>query len=328
MPQGYRAEQGRLQFEAFELPPLAADEVRIEVHYSGVNRADLVQLSGHYPPPPGVTELLGLEVSGRIIACGSEVQQLQVGQLVCALLAGGGYAEQVQVAASQVLPIPDGISLVDAAGIVEVFATAWLNLFELAKLQPGEQLLVHAGASAVGLAAIQLARWRGHRCFVTVSSQEKLARCLALGATAGHLRGDGDFTEAVQAFGGADVILDCVGGHYLAANQQVLKADGRLVLIGLLGGRMGQIDLGRLLMLRQQLLGSTLRSLPLPRKAELLTQMRYQLWPAFSAGHLHATIDTVYAAVDAAQALQRLASNATLGKLLLRWPAAKAPQQA
>lgn len=312
------SDHGILRQQPLQLPELAADEVQIAVHYAGVNRADVLQLAGHYPPPPGSSDILGLEVSGRVVACGHEVKQLAVGDAVCALLSGGGYASHVNVPAGQVVPIPAGLSMAEAGAITEVFATAWFNCFMLAQLQTQERLLVHAGASAVGQAAIQLARWRGIDCFVTVGSADKLAHCLQLGADAGWNRQQGDFTAAVKAWGGADVILDCVGGHYLASNQQVLNSDGRLLVIGLLGGRHAELDMGLLLIKRQRIQGSTLRSQSKAVKAAIMAQLQQQLWPQFSAGRLVANIDTVYPFAEANQALARLATNDSMGKLLLQ----------
>jgi putative PIG3 family NAD(P)H quinone oxidoreductase len=311
-------ENGILRQQPLQLPELAADEVQIEVHYAGVNRADVVQLAGNYPPPAGASEIIGLEVSGTVVACGALVHHVAVGDAVCALLSGGGYASHVNVPAGQVLAIPAGLSMAEAGAICEVFATAWFNCFMLAELQPDERLLLHAGASAVGQAAIQLARWQGIHCFVTVGSEAKLQHCLQLGAQAGWNRQHGDFVAAVRDWGGADVILDCVGANYLASNQQVLNIDGRLVLIGLLGGRHAELDMGLMLMKRQRLQGSTLRSQPKAIKAEIMAQLQQQLWPQFSAGRFSVGIDTIYPWDQANTALARLASNDSMGKLLLQ----------
>src|SRR5690606_7742234 len=228
--------------------PVGADEVRIQVAWAGVNRADLVQRAGFYPPPPGASPILGLEVSGVISEVGADVTRFAVGDQVCALLAGGGYAEQVVVSELQVLPVPDGLGLREAAALPEVFATAWLNLYMEGQVQPGERVLLHAGASGVGTAAIQLCRTFGNPCFVTVGGPEKINACQALGADAGWNRNDGSFVEAVKAWGGADMILDPVGGDYIPQDQAVLNIGGRLVLIGLMGGRKTEVDLGLMLM--------------------------------------------------------------------------------
>ncbi|MEC9482723.1 MAG: NAD(P)H-quinone oxidoreductase, partial [Halomonas sp.] len=247
-------EDQTLQWAEHSAPAaVAPDEVRIRVAWAGMNRADLMQRAGNYPPPPGASEILGLEVSGTVIEAGARVERFGPGQKVCALLAGGGYAEEVVVHQCQVLPVPQGYGLREAAALPEVFATAWLNLFMEGALRPGERVLLHAGASGVGTAAIQLCRAFGHPCFVTVGSERKLEQCLALGADAGWNRHQGSFVEAVRNWGGADMILDPVGAGYLADNQQVLNTDGRLVLIGLMGGRKAELDMGRMLMKRQRL---------------------------------------------------------------------------
>ena len=311
-------EQGVLRQQPLQLAELAADEVQIAVHFAGVNRADVLQLAGHYPAPAGASPILGLELSGRVVACGEQVQHVAVGDAVCALLSGGGYASHVNVPAGQVVPIPEGLSLAEAGGVCEVFATAWFNCFMLAQLQPQERLLIHAGASAVGQAAIQLAQLHGNRCFVTVGSEAKLQHCLALGADAGWNRQQGDFVAAVKVWGGADVILDCVGASYLAANQQILNSDGRMLVIGLLGGRRAELDMGLMLIKRQRLQGSTLRSQPTTVKADIMQQLQQQLWPHFSRGTLKVNLDTVYPFTEANQALKRLADNDSMGKLVLQ----------
>ena len=271
--------------------PLQADEVRIRVAWAGMNRADLVQRAGNYPPPPGASEVLGLEVSGWVEEVGTDVGRFAVGDEVCALLAGGGYAEQVVVSELQVLPVPQGLSLREAAALPEVFATAWLNLYMEARLQPGERVLLHAGASGVGTAAIQLCREFGNPCFVTVGNPEKVEYCKSLGADAGWNRHDGSFVEAVKAWGGADVILDPVGGDYISQDQAVLNLDGRLVLIGLMGGRRAELDLGLMLVKRQRLIGSTLRSKSPQAKGAILDELYRQVWSHLSSGKIRALID-------------------------------------
>ena len=300
-------------------PQAGANEVVIKVAYSGMNRADVMQLAGHYPPPAGASEVLGLEVSGWIAEVGAGVQHFQRGQSVCALLSGGGYAEYVAVPANQVLPLPAGMQLPAAAGICEVFATAYYNLYMLAAAQPGEHILLHAGASAVGQAGLQLAREFGNPTFVTVSSQAKLDHCKGLGAAQGWLRGAGDFTEAVKAWGGADIILDPVVGDYLPANQRVLRQDGRLVVIGLMGGRLAELDAARLLMKRQRLIGSTLRNQPNQVKARIMAALFDHVWPLFEAEKLTANIDSILPVAQVGEAIQRLKHNDTMGKLVLVW---------
>ncbi len=298
--------------------PLQADEVRIRVAWAGMNRADLVQRAGNYPPPPGASEVLGLEVSGWVEEVGTDVGRFAVGDEVCALLAGGGYAEQVVVSELQVLPVPQGLSLREAAALPEVFATAWLNLYMEARLQPGERVLLHAGASGVGTAAIQLCREFGNPCFVTVGNPEKVEYCKSLGADAGWNRHDGSFVEAVKAWGGADVILDPVGGDYISQDQAVLNLDGRLVLIGLMGGRRAELDLGLMLVKRQRLIGSTLRSKSPQAKGAILDELYRQVWPHLSSGKIRALIDAEWPIQEADAAMRHLQSNQTIGKVLLQ----------
>lgn len=294
-----------------------ADEVRLRVAWAGVNRADLMQRAGHYPPPPGVTDIPGLEVSGTITQVGDNVTHLKPGEEVCALLAGGGYAEEVVVDARQVLPLPEGISLREGAALPEVFATAWLNLFMEGALKQDERVLLHAGASGVGTAAIKLCRAFGHPCFVTVGSQEKLDACRKLGASDGSNRHDGSFVEAVKAWGGADVILDPVGASYLADNQKVLNANGRLVLIGIMGGRNASLDMGRMLMKRQRFIGSTLRAKSAVAKGEIMDALYQHVWPRIANGEITSQIDHGWPiqAVDKAHAYMQ--QDANTGKILL-----------
>src|SRR5690606_13521605 len=298
--------------------PVGADEVRIQVAWAGVNRADLVQRAGLYPPPPGASPILGLEVSGVISEVGADVTRFAIGDQVCALLAGGGYAEQVVVSELQVLSVPQGLSLREAAALPEVFATAWLKLYMEARLQPGERVLLHAGASGVGTAAIQLCREFGNPCFVTVGNPEKVEYCKSLGADAGWNRHDGSFVEAVKAWGGADVILDPVGGDYISQDQAVLNLDGRLVLIGLMGGRRAELDLGLMLVKRQRLIGSTLRSKSPQAKGAILDELYRQVWPHLSSGKIRALIDAEWPIQEAEAAMQHLRSNQTIGKVLLQ----------
>lgn len=307
------------QWEHREQPQLGPDEVLIKVAYSGMNRADLMQLAGHYPPPPGASDILGLEVSGTVVALGSAAHQLQLGDKVCALLDSGGYAEYVAVPVNQVLPIPQGVDLAAAAGICEVFATAWYNIYDIAAAQPGERIVVHAAASGVGQAVLQLANQRGNPTFATAGSDDKLAVAVGLGAEKTWNRQQGSFVEAVTAWGGADVILDPVAGDYMAWNQQVLKQDGRLVVIGLMGGRAAQLDAGRLLMKRQRIIGSTLRSQPNTVKARIMADLFTHVWPLFEQKKITPNIDDVLPVANVADAFERLRHNANAGKLLLVW---------
>lgn len=305
------------QWTQQRVPDCGANEVLIHVAYAGINRADLMQIAGHYPPPAGASDVLGLEVSGVVVACGSQVTELTRGDRVCALLAGGGYADYVAVPAGQVARLPNGMSLAAAAGVCEVFATAWWNLYQLAATQPGERILIHAGASGVGSAAIQLAKALGNPCFVTVGSDDKLAWCRQLGAEAGWNRQHGSFADAVKDWGGADVILDPVAGDYLEGDMEVVKPDGRIIVIGLLAGRFAQLDVGRLLMKRVQLRGSTLRSQPVVVKSAIIGQLQDHVWPLFKSKQLNPQIDSVIDRTDLVAAFERMQKNDTRGKLVV-----------
>jgi putative PIG3 family NAD(P)H quinone oxidoreductase len=309
----------RLAWQDASAPSLGAGEVRIAAHATAINRADLVQRSGGYPPPPGASPILGLECAGEVVALGEGVSRVAVGDRVCALLSGGGYAEEVVVPAGQVLKIPAGLSMVEAAALPEVFATAYLNLFMEAGLAPGEKAVIHAGASGVGTAAIQLCRALGNPCFVTLGGPEKLDACLALGAEAGFNRHDGKFLDAVQAWApeGVDVILDPVGAGYLADNLTSLALNGRLVLIGLMGGAATDINLGLLLMKRLRVIGSTLRARPIAAKAAIMDQLQAVVWPRIESGEIRPVIDTTFAIADADAAHQHVAGNNTIGKVVL-----------
>ncbi|MEX1222096.1 MAG: NAD(P)H-quinone oxidoreductase [Idiomarina sp.] len=301
---------------------MQANEVTITIAYAGVNRADLVQRAGHYPPPPGASDVLGLEVSGVIDEVGKDVRDFKSGDEVCALLTGGGYAKSVSVPAGQVLPIPTGLDLKLAATLPEAFATAWYNLMMLAKLQPHERVLLHAGASGVGTAAIQLCKEFAADCYATAGSNEKLQHCRTLGASGGWNRHDGDFVGAVNEWGGADVILDPVGGDYFASNQQVMHDDGRLIVIGLLGGRHAQIDMGRVLMKRQRIIGSTLRNQSVTVKTEIMQQLHKQVWPKLAQGSIKPQLDKVFELHEVDAAHDYVSADKNIGKVLLKVPAA------
>lgn len=290
-------------------------EVRIAVTATAVNRADLMQRRGLYPPPPGASPLLGLECSGVIDAVGAGVPVDRLGEPVCALLAGGGYASQVVCPAAHALPIPEGIDPIEAAGIPEVFATAWLNVFHEAGTRPGQRVLVHAGGSGVGTAAVQLCRVMGCPVFVTAGSPAKIERAVALGADGGADRHEA-WVDAVRAWGPVHCILDPVAG-WLADDLRCLDVDGVVVVIGLLGGRHAELDLGRLLVKRLRVVGSTLRSRSDAAKTELLADMRSRVWPHFASGQLRPVVDRVLALDQVEAAHAALAANATVGKVLL-----------
>ena len=315
--------EATLTWSDYEIADPGAEELRITVHASAVNRADLLQRRGAYPPPLGASEILGLECSGIVDAVGEQVSSFAVGNQVCALLAGGGYAEQVVAPAAQVVPVPAGVSLVDAAGLPEVFATAYLNLFMEASLVPSERVLLHAGASGVGTAAIQLCAAFGNPCFVTAGSADKITRCLELGAQAGCNRHSEQFDDRVAAWNagdGVDVILDPVGGRYLEANLRSLKPEGRLVLIGLMGGAETAIDLGLVLRKRARLIGSTLRTRSIAKKGEIMAALRDRVWPLIAGGSIRPIIDTVFPMDRAADAHALMESNSTVGKIILEVP--------
>ncbi|MCW2667798.1 MAG: NADPH:quinone oxidoreductase [Frankiales bacterium] len=296
-------------------------EVLVEVAASAVNRADLLQRRGFYNPPPGASPYPGLECSGRVAGLGEGVTGWQVGDEVCALLAGGGYAELVAVPAGQLLPVPQGVSLLEAAGLPEVACTVWSNVFDLAALQPGEVLLVHGGTSGIGTFAIQLATRFGARVVVTVGSPEKAARALELGAERAVLYRDEDFVEQVRAHTGgrgADVVLDNMGAAYLPRNVQALATGGRLVVIGLQGGATGELDLGTLLMKRAAVHATSLRARPAHEKAAIVASVLAQVWPAVEAGDVRPVIDQVLPLEQVARAHQVLEDSTHVGKVLLQ----------
>lgn len=306
--------KGELEWSEHSVPVCGPGEVRIRVAAAGLNRADLLQKAGLYPPPAGVVDILGLECSGIISEVGSG-SRWRVGQRVCALLAGGGMAEEVVIDERSVMPVPDGLGLHQAAALPEVYATAWLNLFQLAGLQPGEKVLLHAGASGVGSAAIQLCRAFGNPCWVSVGSAERLAYCEALGAEGGALRGES--LESLRDFAPFDVILDPVGASYAKLNMELLGEDGRWVLIGLMGGREAALDLAQLLVRRIRLIGSTLRTRDLAFKGRLLESLVDKVWPLFASGALSPQLEAAYPIKDAEAAFAALASNQVSGKLVL-----------
>ena len=301
-------------------PEPAAGEVLIDVAAAGVNRADVMQRLGHYPPPPGASEYPGLEVSGRIAALGDGVEGWRVGDEVCALIDGGGYAERVVAPAGQVLPLPSGVSLVDAAGLPEVAATVWSNVFLVANIQPGQVLLDHGGSSGIGTMAIQLAKAVGAHVAVTAGSQAKLDVCRDLGAEFLVNYREEDFVERVreQTKGhGADVILDNMGAKYLPRNVDLLAPGGRLVTIGLMGGRRAELDLGTLLAKRGAVIATSLRSRPPTEKAAIVAAVREHVWPLIEAGQVRPVIHSRHPLEHAAEAHRELEASGHVGKILL-----------
>ncbi len=293
----------------------------IKVVAAGVNRADLLQAGGSYPPPPGASDTLGLEVSGTIAEVGPGVAGWSVGQPVCALLAGGGYAEYVAVPAAQVLPVPDGVGLVEAAALPEVACTVWSNLMMTARLRPGALLLIHGGASGIGTHAIQLARALGTRVAVTAGSAEKLAVCAELGAEMLINYRDEDFAERVRGAGGADVIFDIMGAKYLDRNIDALADGGRLVIIGMQGGVKAELNIGKLLGKRAGVLATALRSRPVDGpdgKGAIVEQVTANVWPLIAEGRIRPIIGAELPVEQAAEAHRLLRESAVTGKVLLR----------
>ncbi|WP_089155978.1 NAD(P)H-quinone oxidoreductase [Micromonospora sp. NBS 11-29] len=300
-------------------PEPGPGEVVVEVRASAVNRADLLQRQGHYPPPPGAPAYPGLECSGTIRALGPDVTGWSVGQEVCALLAGGGYAEQVAVPAGQLLPVPAGVDLVDAAALPEVACTVWSNVVDLARLADGETLLVHGGGSGIGTFAVQLGVALGATVVVTARAA-KHERLRELGAAHTIDYREQDFVEEVRRVTdgrGADVVLDIMGASYLARNVAALATGGRLVVIGMQGGRKGELDLGMLLAKRASVHATALRSRPVAEKAAIVRGVREQVWPLVEAGRVRPVVHARVGMADAADAHRLVETNDHLGKVLL-----------
>ena len=302
-------------------PDLKKDEVLIRIKASAINRADLLQRSGNYPVPPGASPILGLECSGIVEEVGGQVENLIKGDEVCALLAGGGYAEKVSVPSGQVLKVPKGFSFEQAAALPEVFATAYFNLYMEANLSEGEKTLIHAGASGVGTAAIQICKAKGNPCFVTAGTKEKISRCMELGAEGGTVRNEENFADAVAKWtdnNGVQVILDPVGANYLEDNMKSLALEGRLVMIGLMGGAKASINLGLLMMKRLRIIGSTLRAQPIAKKTKIMNNLKENVWPLLESGDIKPIIDTVIPIEEVDKAHKLMESNQTFGKVILK----------
>lgn len=302
------------------VPQVGPDEVLVSVAAAGVNRADLMQRQGFYPPPDGESELPGLEVSGTIAELGEDVQGWQVGDRVCALLAGGGYAEHVVVPVGQLLPVPDGIDLIDAAALPEVACTVWSNLVMRAGLRSGETLLVHGGSSGIGTMAIQVAHALGVRVAVTAGSAAKLQACAALGADILINYREQDFAEELARATeghGADVILDVVGAKYLGSNISALATEGRLVVIGMQGGAKGELNLAALLSKRASVHATSLRARPRAEKAEIVAATREGIWPLLASGQVRPIVQERLPLTEAAGAHRILAESNHIGKILL-----------
>ncbi len=300
------------------VPEPAADEVLIRLKWAGVNRPDALQRAGMYAPPPGASDLPGLEGAGEIVACGAGVSDLAVGDKVCALLPGGGYAQYVTTPAAHCLPVPAGLELREAACLPETFFTVWSNVFGRGALKGGERFLVHGGSSGIGTTAIQLAHAFGARVFATAGSAEKCAVCERLGAERAINYREEDFVEVLRADGGADLILDMVGGDYLPRNVKALADDGRLVQIAFLQGPKVELNFAQVMMRRLTITGSTLRPQSDLAKARIAEGLRTHVWPLIEAGRVAPVMDSEFPLEEAAAAHERMESSAHMGKIVLR----------
>lgn len=307
----------KLVVKQVELAPPAADEVLIDVAASGVNRPDVFERMGFYPAPEGAPEGLGLEVSGTVRAIGDEVTAYKPGDRVVALVSGGGYADVARAKMGSVLPAPDGVDLVHAAGLPETVFTVWTNVFDAGALQPGERFLVHGGVSGIGSTAIQMAKAHGAHVIATAGGADRAQACLELGADRAFDYHAEDWSAAVRDEGGADVILDMVGGDYVQKNLNCLNRFGRLVMIAFLKGSRVEVDLMGLMLKRQIVTGSTLRARPDEEKAQLAQAVQTHVWPWIKAGKLRPLVDSTYALDDVAQAHARMDAGGHSGKILL-----------
>ena len=303
------------------MPVPGAGHVLIKVHAAGVNRPDLLQRSGNYPVPQGASDLPGLEVAGEIVGGDLTGSAFALGDMVCALVAGGGYAQYCSAALALCLPVPKGMSMLEAASLPETFFTVWSNVFDRGALADGETLLVQGGSSGIGVTAIQLAKARGHTVFATAGSDEKCRACEALGADRAINYNTEDFVEIIKAATGGtgvDVILDMVGGDYVPREISCLADDGRLVFIGLLGGGKAHVPLGQILIRRLTLTGSTLRPRPLAFKAKIAANLRAQVWPLLDAGTIKPVIYKTFSLDEAALAHALMESSVHVGKIVLQ----------
>jgi NADPH2:quinone reductase len=303
------------------VPPLSAHQVLVKVTAAGINRPDAMQRHGLYPPPPGASDIPGLEIAGTIAALGANVDQLNVGAPVCALVTGGGYAEYCAASTALCLPIPKGFDFIQAAALPETFITVWSNVFDRARLSPGETLLVHGGSSGIGTTAIQLAKAFGARVTVTAGSDVKCEFCLHLGADAAFNYRNQDFVDAIKQFTenrGVDVILDMIGGDYLPKNLKCLAHDGRLIQIAIQHGAKAEVDLWQIMLKRLTLTGSTLRARDDLFKQQIAEKLQEKVWPLLSSGKIRPVIDSVFDLDEAAKAHERLESGQHIGKIILK----------
>jgi putative PIG3 family NAD(P)H quinone oxidoreductase len=301
-------------------PEIGPDDVLVDVTATAVNRADLLQRQGLYPPPPGASDVIGLECSGTVAAVGADVTDHRVGDQVCALLAGGGYATRVSVPAGQVMPVPEGVDLVTAAALPEVAATVWSNVMMVAGLRSGDVFLVHGGAGGIGTFAIQLAKAVGARVLTTAGSPEKLAFCAGLGADVTIDYREQDFVEVVREVTdghGADVILDNMAAAYLSRNVSALAVEGRLVVIGMQGGTKAELDLNALMRKRAAIVATTLRARPVAEKTAICRAVTEHVWPLVTDGTIKPIVDTTMQLAEAAEAHRRMESGSHTGKILL-----------
>ena len=309
-----------LEIGTRQIPDPKDHEVLIKVASAGLNRADVMQRNGNYPPPPGASDILGLEVSGTVAKVGSEVSDHSVGDEVCALLAGGGYTEYCVAPASSCLPVPTGMSLIDAGALPETFFTVWANLFMRGKLKAGERCLIHGGTSGIGSTAIQLAKEFGAEVFVTAGSDEKCAACIDFGATGAINYRTKDFVDEIktQTNGkGVNLILDIISGEYVAKNIKCLTDEGRLVIIATQGGFRAQINVLPIMTKRLTVTGSTLRPRTVEQKAEIADELRTHAWPLLNEGKIKPIIDSIFPMDEVRTAHQRIESGSHIGKILL-----------
>jgi putative PIG3 family NAD(P)H quinone oxidoreductase len=309
-----------MQMKEGPLPDPGKEEVLIRVNAAGVNRPDVMQRQGHYPPPKGASPILGLEVAGEVQAIGKEVSAWKVSDRVCALTNGGGYAEYVAVPAGQCLPVPEGLSLEEAAALPETFFTVWTNVFVRARLKPGERFLVHSGGSGIGIAAIQMARALGSKVFTTAGSKEKCAVCRRFGADVAVNYHDQDYVDVLKKVTddqGVDVILDIVGGDYVARNLELAARDGRIVSLSFIKGSRVEIDMMPILLKRLTITGSTLRPRSAAAKADIAEQLRVHIWPLIESKKIKPLISARFPLEDVAESHRLMESNKHIGKIIL-----------
>ncbi|WP_444914396.1 NAD(P)H-quinone oxidoreductase [Microbulbifer sp. TRSA007] len=309
-----------MQLQEMDKPAPGADEVLIRVAAAGVNRPDIVQRQGHYPAPPGASPVLGLEVAGEVVEVGEKVVRWQVGDKVCALTNGGGYAEFAIAPEGQCLPVPEGLSLIEAAALPETFFTVWTNVFDRAGLKPGEVILIHGGSSGIGTTAIQLAHQLGARVFTTAGTEDKCAACVALGAEKAINYRDEDFVSVVREMTddhGADVILDMVGGSYINSNIRVAANDGRIVNIAYLAGAKVEVNMMPVMLKRLTLTGSTLRARSPEAKAGIAKSLEQKVWPLIEAGKVRPQLAAEFPLQQAVEAHKLLESGTITGKIVL-----------